>query len=55
MTEPSPRSGRQSIIWIEVKRVSYRLLRRLHRFLIFDPGAYAPGFMLPSASRTKNT
>jgi hypothetical protein len=40
------------MIWIDVKRDSYRPLRGLHPFLFFDPGACAPGFMLPSASRT---
>jgi hypothetical protein len=41
------------MIWIDVRRDSYRPLRGLDPFLFFDPGAYAPGFMLTSASRTK--
>jgi hypothetical protein len=41
------------MIGINVNRNSYRPLRGLHKFLFCNPGACAPGFMLPSASRTE--
>jgi len=46
-------AGGSRMIWIDVKRNSYRPLRGLHSLSFFDPGADAPGFMLSSASRTE--
>ena len=49
----SPRSGRQPLRRMVERTWGFRPLRGLGNSFIDSPGAYAPGFMLSCAPRTK--